>query len=868
MHAHELKARRQAKSLRYTDGKAGKKSFGERVVTIMPEKVSKKKPPVGEITNYELRITNGGAKSNHPPLATRHSPLDAIGLSRDEILSDYRTCHQSRLASVLGRREVLTGKAKFGIFGDGKEVPQVAMARVFQNGDWRSGYYRDQTFMFAAGISSVQEFFAQLYAHTSVEAEPASAGRMMNGHFGTRSLNADGSWKNVMAQKNSSADVSPTSGQMPRLVGLAYASKLFRETPELQHGFEQFSDHGNEVAFGTIGNASTSEGLFWEAFNAAGVLRIPMAISVWDDGYGISVPAKYQTCKEDISEILKGFETNECGEGYLIYKVNGWDYPALLKAYREGTERARKEHTPVLFHITELTQPQGHSTSGSHERYKSKVRLDWEAEHDCVKRFREWIVSSGIATAEEMNGFDAEDKKIVDSAKQTAWDAYLEPIRKDIKDVNDILDKISAESEDSAEIIAIKDTLNVIKEPLHRDIYTAVWKILRVGDGAPATTAMREWKKNADARHRDEYASHLYSESAESALKVPAVNAIYNGEEPKVDGRQVLQACFDRALARDPRVFAIGEDIGTIGDVNKGFEDLQAKFGELRVTDTGIREATIVGQGIGAAMRGLRPIVEIQYLGYLIFGLEPMTDDLATLQWRTKGGQKAPVIVRTRGHRLEGVWHTGSPMAMILDALRGMYILVPRNMTQAAGFYNTMLRSDDTALIIEVLNGYRLKETIPANIGEFTVPLGVPEILREGTDITLVTYGACCRIAMEAASELEKLNISLEVIDVQSLLPFDIHHAILDSLKKTNRIIFMDEDVPGGASAFMMREVLEKQDGYRWLDAKPITLTAREHRPAYGSDGDYFSKPQIEHVIETAYTIMRESEPGKYLPLF
>ncbi len=728
--------------------------------------------------------------------------------------------------------------------------------------------------MIAAGIHSVQEFFAQLYAHTSVEAEPASAGRMMNGHFGTRSLNEDGSWKNVMAQKNSSADVSPTSGQMPRLVGLAYASKLFRETPVLQHGFEQFSDHGNEVAFGTIGNASTSEGMFWEAFNAAGVLRVPMAISVWDDGYGISVPAKYQTTKEDISEILRGFETDPSpglsprggeeknGLGYLIYKVNGWDYPALLKAYREGTERARKEHTPVLFHITELTQPQGHSTSGSHERYKSKERLEWEAEHDCVKRFHEWIVGNGVASADEMDTIDTDNKKAVDTAKQAAWDAYLAPIRKDISDVSEIFDNIAAET-GNAEIVAIKNSLNEIKEPANKDIYVAAGRVLRLA-GRAGSTDLRLWKERADARHFDEYSSHLYSESEESALNVPEIKAIYSGSESKVDGRQVLQACFDQAFARDARVFAIGEDIGVIGDVNKGFEDLQAKYGELRVTDTGIREATIIGQGIGAAMRGLRPIVEIQYLDYLIFGLEPMSDDLAMLQWRTKGGQKAPVIVRTRGHRLEGVWHSGSPMSMILGSLRGMYILVPRNMTQAAGFYNTMLQSDDTALIVEVLNGYRLKETIPANVGEFTVPLGVPEILRDGTDVTLITYGAMCRIAMELAEELAKFDISLEVIDVQTLLPFDRYSIILDSLKKTNRIVFADEDVPGGATAYMMREVLEKQGGYRWLDSEPVTICGADHRPAYGSDGDYFSKPNVETLFERIYALMRESDPARY----
>ncbi len=840
----------------------------------MPEKTSKKKAVSAEITNGELKMTNG--HDPHSPLAIRHSPLEETGLTREEILNDYRICHQSRLASVLGRREVLTGKAKFGIFGDGKELPQVAMARVFQNGDWRAGYYRDQTFMIAAGIHSVQEFFAQLYAHTSVADEPASAGRMMNGHFGTRSLNEDGSWKNVMAQKNSSADVSPTSGQMPRLVGLAYASKLFRDTPVLQQGFEQFSDHGNEVAFGTIGNASTSEGMFWEAFNAAGVLRVPMALSVWDDGYGISVPAKYQTTKENISEILKGFATNEFGEGYLMYRVNGWDYPALLKAYREGTERARKEHTPVLFHITELTQPQGHSTSGSHERYKSKERLEWEAEHDCVKRFREWIVANAVATVEEMDAIDAEDKKAVDAAKQAAWDAYLAPIRKDISDVSEIFDKIISETGNS-EITAIKDSLNAIKEPTNKDIYMAVGRAHRVAiadlgtrglpfsaEGGTDHAELLRWKQRADARHEDEYSSHIYSESDESALKVPEIKPQYNGDEQKVDGRQVMQACFDHALARDPRVFAIGEDIGVIGDVNKGFEDMQAKYGELRVTDTGIREATIIGQGIGAAMRGLRPIVEIQYLDYLIFGLEPLTDDLATVQWRTKGGQKAPVIVRTRGHRLEGVWHSGSPMSMILGSLRGMYVLVPRNMTQATGFYNTMLRSDDTALIVEVLNGYRLKETIPANVGEFTVPLGVPEILREGTDVTLVTYGAMCRIAMECAEELAKFDISLEVIDVQTLLPFDRYSIILESLKKTNRIVFADEDVPGGATAYMMREVLEKQGGYRWLDSEPVTITGTNHRPAYGSDGDYFSKPNVETMFERIYALMHESDPARY----
>jgi pyruvate/2-oxoglutarate/acetoin dehydrogenase E1 component/TPP-dependent pyruvate/acetoin dehydrogenase alpha subunit len=807
----------------------------------------------------------------------------SLGLSRDEILTDYRTAHQSRLASLLGRREVLTGKAKFGIFGDGKEVPQLAMARAFRDGDWRAGYYRDQTFMFAAGMYTVQEFFAQLYAHTSVEAEPASAGRMMNGHFATRSLNEDGSWKNLMTQKNSSADISPTGGQMPRLLGLAYASKLFRELPELKK-FEEFSKNGDEVAFGTIGNASTSEGLFWEAFNAAGVLQVPMAISVWDDGYGISVPAEYQTCKQNISHILKGFKSDECGAGYEIYTVNGWDYPALMNAYREGVAKSRETHTPVLFHITELTQPQGHSTSGSHERYKSKERLEWEQQHDCVTRMREWIVKEGIATSEEMDALEAEDKKIVDEAKAAAWNAYLAPIKKHISEAVSLFEQIASQaiseqrSAISEEIQAIKSGLEALKEPLERDVMVAVAKVLRIASPLIADRrsliALSEWKSRREEELRYAYSSHIYSEGPESALNVEAVAPTYNEDSPRVDARQVLQACFDAALARDPRVFAIGEDIGTIGDVNKAFEDLQAKHGKWRVTDTGIREATILGQGIGAAMRGLRPIVEIQYLDYLLYALETMSDDLATVRWRTMSGQKAPVIVRTRGHRLEGVWHSGSPMGMILNALRGMYVLVPRNMTQAAGFYNTMLKSDDPALIIEVLNGYRLKETIPANVADFTVPLGHPEVLREGTDVTLVTYGAMCKVALEAAEILASVRvagadpgphpISVEVIDVQSLIPFDLTGTILKSLQKTNRIVFADEDVPGGATAYMMQKVLVEAGGYRWLDSEPLTITGTEHRPAYGSDGDYFSKPNPESITEAITTLMHEVDPAKW----
>jgi 2-oxoisovalerate dehydrogenase E1 component len=815
------------------------------------------KPSTAKAPAKEVRVT---VKSK-PTVAS----VGSVPLQKDEILNDYRVAHQSRLASILGRKEVLTGKAKFGIFGDGKEIPQLAMAKAFRNGDWRSGYYRDQTFMFATGMSTVQEFFAQLYAHVSLDAEPASGGRMMNGHFASRSLNADGSWKNLMEQPNSSADISPTGGQMPRLLGLAYASKLYRELPGLKE-MAQFSRNGDEVAFGTIGNASTSEGLFFEAFNAAGVLKIPMVISVWDDGYGISVPAKYQTTKEHISDILRGFELDERG-GYLIYTLKGWDYADLCKNYLEGVERVRREHVPALFHITELTQPQGHSTSGSHERYKTKERLQWEEENDGIKKMRQWIIDQGVATAAQMDAIDKENKELVDQAQKKAWEAYLAPIKNEITQVVNLFDKVAASSEKAAEITALKNELLGIREPLRRDTHTAVNKAIRLARNSNLAKELIDWRHARLGESWDAYNSLLYSESSESALNVKETKPVFNSDSPRVDGRQVLQACFDAALTRDPRVFAIGEDIGSIGDVNKAFEDLQAKHGELRVTDTGIREATIIGQAIGAAMRGLRPIAEIQYLDYLLFGLQTMSDDLATVQYRTKGGQKAPVIVRTRGHRLEGIWHSGSPMGMILHALRGMYVLVPRNMTQAAGFYNTMLRSDDTALIVEVLNGYRLKETIPANISEFTLPLGVPETLREGTDVTLVTYGACCRVAIDAAEELAKVGISIEIIDVQSLLPFDIHHKILESIKKTNRVAFLDEDVQGGATGFMMQQVMEVQGAFKYLDSTPITITSMDHRPAYGSDGDYFSKSTPDDVFERIYDMMHEADPKKF-PVF
>ncbi|HYM19900.1 MAG TPA: thiamine pyrophosphate-dependent enzyme [Candidatus Kapabacteria bacterium] len=815
-----------------------------------------KKTTTVKITKQSVAATTSTTKNG-----------SALPFSKEEIIADYRIAHQSRLASVLGRREVLTGKAKFGIFGDGKEVPQLAMAHAFRNGDWRSGYYRDQTFMFATGTSSIQEFFAQLYAHPDVNAEPASAGRMMNGHFATRSLNEDGSWKDLMQIKNSSADISPTSGQMPRLVGLAYASKLFRQNKELSK-LSNFTHHGDEVAFGTIGNASTSEGLFFEAVNAAGVLKIPMVLSVWDDGYGISVPALYQTTKQSISKILDGFR-EEHGDGYIIRVVNGWDYPALCTAYSDVVSDVRKRHIPALLHITELTQPLGHSTSGSHERYKSKERLKWEEEFDCVRKMREWMIASNIAPSSKLDAIDKEDDEIVSEAKAKAWEAFLAPIEKDRVYVAGVLAELSSECSLGADVEKTKQELEAIREPLHRDVIEAARKGIRFAniEHAQAKEKLGSWVAERVARADREYSSHLYSESAESALTVKEVKPKFSDSSTLLNGSEIMRACFDAAFARDLKIFAIGEDIGKIGDVNKGLDGIQEKYGEIRITDTGIREATIAGQAIGAAMRGLRPIAEIQYLDYLLFALQTLSDDLATLRWRTFGGQKAPVIIRTRGHRLEGVWHSGSPMSMILGSLRGMYILTPRNMTQAAGFYNTMLRSDDPALIIEVLNGYRLKEKLPDNIGEFTVPLGVPEILQEGSDVTLVTYGACCRIAQDAVSELQKFGISVELIDVQSLMPFDINGIIGKSLAKTNRIVFLDEDVPGGATAYMMQEVLEKQSGYRSLDSAPLAITAKAHRPAYGSDGDYFSKPNADDIFQAVYELMSESDPKRY-PMF
>lgn len=786
-----------------------------------------------------------------------------------EILQDYKLACESREASLLGRKEVFMGKAKFGIFGDGKELAQIAMAKAFKPGDFRSGYYRDQTFMFAIGQLTLQEYFAQLYAHTDVDADPASAGRLMNGHFATRMLDDSGVLKDISKHKNSSSDISPTAAQMPRLLGLAYASRLFRENKDL-HQFENLSIKGNEVAFGTIGNASTSEGMFFEAINAAGVLQVPMLVSVWDDDYGISVPKEFHTTKSSISEALAGFQRDERNKGFEIFTVNGWDYEGLLKTFENAARISREEHVPTLVHVQEMTQPQGHSTSGSHERYKSAERLEWEREHDCNVKFREWILENGWVEEEELQKIEEQAKHTAREAKTAAWKAFMASIKEDENLAIELLAKAVEQSQHSHELNTIKNNLEGALNPIRLDSIKAVKKALRIvrAEDFPAKGELKQWVKRVEAENQKRFSSHLYSESPFSALNVEEIKPVFDDEAKVVDGREVLQMCFDAALSRDPRVFAFGEDVGKIGDVNQAFAGMQDKYGKLRVSDTGIRECTIIGQGIGAALRGLRPIAEIQYLDYLLYAIQILSDDLATLQYRTRGGQKAPLIIRTRGHRLEGVWHSGSPMGMILNSIRGIYVLVPRNMTQAAGFYNTMLQSDDPALIIECLNGYRLKERVPQNIGEFTVPLGQPEVIRSGTDLTVVTYGSMCRVIMDAAEQLAEEGISCEVIDVQSLLPFDIDHTIVESLKKTNRVVFADEDVPGGASAFMMQKVLEEQSGYKYLDSKPITITGKEHRPAYASDGDYFSKPNTEEVFDKIYALMAETDPDKYPDIY
>jgi len=787
---------------------------------------------------------------------------------KTEVLNDYKIAVTSRECSLLGRREVLTGKAKFGIFGDGKEVPQLAMAKAFKNGDFRSGYYRDQTFMMAIGALNIQQFFAGLYGHTDITEEPMSAGRQMGGHFATHSLNEDGSWKNLIQQKNSSADISPTAGQMPRLLGLAQASKIYREVKGIDS--EKFSVNGNEIAWGTIGNASTSEGLFFETINAAGVLQVPMVMNVWDDEYGISVHAKHQTTKENISEILKGFQREEGVNGYEIFRVKGWDYPSLVDTYQRAATVARKEHCPVLIHVNELTQPQGHSTSGSHERYKSKDRLAWEVEFDCMSKMRQWMIENNIFTDEEANAIEKDIKKLVRKGKQDAWAAFVKPLKKEQAEAIAVLKAAAINSSNKAFIEKLANELESIKEPIRKEILIATRKALRyvTAENSVSKTDLINWITSYKAKIQPKYSANLYSESALQAANVNTVTPEYTTDAKLVDARLIMRDNFDAIFTKYPESLIFGEDAGHIGDVNQGLEGMQEKYGELRVSDTGIREATILGQGIGMAMRGLRPIAEIQYLDYILYALQIMSDDLATLQYRTNGKQKAPLIIRTRGHRLEGIWHSGSQMGGLIHLLRGIHILVPRNMTKAAGFYNTLLEGDEPAVVVECLNGYRLKEKMPSNLGEFKTPIGVTETVKEGTDITLVSYGSTLRIVEETAKELAQVGIDAEVIDIQSLLPFDINHDIVKSVQKTNRLLVIDEDVPGGASAYILQEIVEKQDGYRFLDSKPQTLTAKEHRPAYGTDGDYFSKPSAEDIFEKVYDMMHEANPSKFPSLF
>ena len=786
---------------------------------------------------------------------------------KNEVLNDYKIAVISRECSLLGRREVLTGKAKFGIFGDGKEVPQLAMAKAFKNGDFRSGYYRDQTFMMAIGAMNVQQFFAGLYGHADLNHDPMSAGRQMGGHFATHSLNEDGSWKNLTQQKNSSADISPTAGQMPRLLGLAQASKIYRNVTGINNK-TNFSINGNEIAWGTIGNASTSEGLFFETINAAGVLQVPMVMSVWDDEYGISVHAKYQTTKENISEILKGFQRDENNNGYEILRVKGWDYPALIETYQKAAEIAREEHVPVLIHVNELTQPQGHSTSGSHERYKNAERLSWEAEFDCVRQMKLWMIAIDIATAEELAEIDANAKKEVLEGKKLAWEAFLAPIKAEQTEIVALLNDIAQSSPNKVFITPLINDLKSIKEPIRKDILSTARKALRLIIGESKHASLSSWISNYVEKIQPKFSSHLFSNSSEQISSSQSIAPIYDENVEEVDARLILRDNFDAIFSKYPETLIFGEDAGTIGDVNQGLEGMQEKYGDLRVSDAGIREATILGQGIGMAMRGLRPIAEIQYLDYLLYAIQIMSDDLATLQYRTSGRQKAPLIIRTRGHRLEGIWHSGSPMGMIINAIRGIHVLVPRNMTKAAGFYNTLLTTDEPALVVECLNGYRLKEKMPTNLGEFKTPIGVVETIKEGTDITIVSYGSTLRLIEQAAKELQSVDINVEIIDVQSLLPFDVNHDIVKSISKTNRLLVIDEDVPGGASAYILQKIVDEQNAYRHLDSKPETLTAKAHRPAYGTDGDYFSKPSVEDIFEKVYSIMHESNPEKYPSLY
>ncbi|GGC11851.1 transketolase [Dyadobacter sediminis] len=761
------------------------------------------------------------------------------------------------------------GRSKFGIFGDGKELAQIALAKAFKPGDFRSGYYRDQTIEAALGNLSWQQFFAQMYAHADLAHEPSTGGRSMNGHFSTRWLDENGQWLDQTKLFNSVCDISSTAGQIPRSIGLAYASKLYRNNKDLSY-LSHFSHHGNEIVFATIGDASTSQGMFWEGMNAAGVLQIPLLTSIWDDGYGISVPVEYQTTKGSISKAMAGLQRNEDELGMEIMTVAGWDYPALIETYQKAAKICREEQVPVLVHVTELTQPQGHSTSGSHERYKSKQRLKWENERDCNLRFRDWILKNGYATDEELEQIEAEAKEYATQARNQAWQAYRKELDKEYLETIQLLQEAGQESRHGNELSNVTLELSKTYLPLRRDFVSSIRKALRIigKNENPHKNSLQQLLRKNLLENKERFNTHLYSETTESPMHVQAVKPVFSDNSRTVDGREIIRSYFNALFEKDPRVIALGEDIGMIGDVNQGFAGLQEKYGELRITDTGIRETTIVGQGIGLAMRGLRPIVEIQYFDYIYYALATLTDDLASLRYRTAGGQKAPLIVRTRGHRLEGIWHSGSPMGAMLGSLRGMHVAVPRNFTQAAGFYNTLMQGDDPALIIEPLNSYRQKEILPDNIGEICVPLGIPEIIREGKDITIVTYGSMCRIVMEAAAQLHDLGIEAEVIDVQTLLPFDIHSSIVESIKKTNRVIFADEDHPGSASGYMMQQVLEKQNAYRWLDSAPVTISAKDHRTPYGSDGDYFTKPNMDDIIETAYQIMHEADPSNYPELF
>jgi len=791
-------------------------------------------------------------------------------LSRDEVLADFRLALLSREIALLAHREVLSGKAKFGIFGDGKEVAQIALARTFKDGDWRSGYYRDHTFMMATGITNTEQFFYQVYGHTDEKLNPGSAGRNFNNHFASRSVNADGSWNKLADMKNSAADLSPTAGQMPRLVGLGYASKLFRENPELAE-MTQFSKNGNEVAFGTIGDAATAEGHFFEAMNAAAVLQIPVAMTVWDDGYGISVTKDKQIVKESVSRALEGFRKEEESNGILIYHVMGWDYPEMVRLFAEGVKRCREEHVPVLFHVDEMVQPTGHSTSGSHERYKTKERLEWEAAYDPLLKMEQWMLESKLVSEAELTQMKEVAEEEARKARDTAWKNYMEPINREREALLKIIDNRSCDcSREGVDKLGILSRdLKRIVYPVRRDIQGTAKRIMRhlctdCPVRADLQSSISQWLEAYKEDNRQRYSSHLYSETDRSPLRVKPVAPEYDEEPERITGRELIRNNFDALLSADPRIVIFGEDAGKIGDVNKSLEGLQAKYGDLRVTDTGIRESTIVGQGVGMALRGFRPIAEIQYFDYILYALETISDDLATLHWRTKGAQIAPLIIRTRGHRLEGIWHSGSPLSMVINSIRGVHVCVPRNMTQAAGMYNTLLQGEDPALVIEPLKVYGLREDRPSNLGQFRIPLGVPERIVEGKDITVLTYGACVRIAEKAAEQLAEFDIHMELIDVQTLLPFDLDHMIVESVKKTGRVLFFDEDVPGGATAYMMQQVLEEQKAYYYLDAEPRTVTAREHRPAYSSDGDYFSNPNAEDLFEAIYGVMNESDPSKY----